>query len=148
MDSDSFNENLDGRALAFMKTLKRRLMEAKSGHTDDMYHSREWSRTDDSVSFPCSGRTASSSSSRLVDDSCLPGIRDQSRTDVEEVAPHFVMATLICFPETQQAVRDGGSSMPTDLPLVFGTRTHPTILLARPLVATTVWGRVAKASPY
>ena len=105
MDSDSFNENLDGRALAFMKTLKRRLMEAKSGHTDDMYHSREWSRTDDSVSFPCSGRTASSSSSRLVDDSCLPGIRDQSRTDVEEVAPHFVMATLICFPESQQAVR-------------------------------------------
>ena len=57
MDSDSLNERLDGRALAFMQTLKRRLMEAVSGHTDDMYHSREWSRTGDSAS-----------SSRLVDD--------------------------------------------------------------------------------
>ena len=65
MDSDSINEHLDGGALAFLKILKRRLMEAKSGHTDDMYHSREWSRTDDSAFFPCCGRTASSSFSRL-----------------------------------------------------------------------------------
>ena len=77
MDSDSLDEHFDARALAFVKTLKRRLMEAKSGHTDDMYHSREWSRTDDSASFPCCGRAASSFSSRLVDDSCLPGIRDR-----------------------------------------------------------------------
>ena len=66
MDPDSFNEHLDGRALAFMKTLKRRLMEAMSGHTDDMYHSREWSRLKDSASLPCCGRTASSSSSNFV----------------------------------------------------------------------------------
>ena len=43
-------------------TLKRRLMEAMSDHTDD-----------DSGSFPGCGCTASSSSSRLVDDVCLPG---------------------------------------------------------------------------
>ena len=34
MESASFNEHLDGRALAFVETLKRRLMEAMSGHTD------------------------------------------------------------------------------------------------------------------
>ena len=44
---------------------------------DDMYHSREWSRTDDSAYFPCCVRTASSSSSRLVDDACLPETRDR-----------------------------------------------------------------------
>ena len=41
MDSDSLNELFDGRAPAFMKALKWRLMEAMSGHTDDKYHSRE-----------------------------------------------------------------------------------------------------------
>ena len=66
MDLDSLNEQLDGRALAKRNALKRRRMEAMSGHTDDMYHSREWSRTDNSASFPCCGRTASFSSSRLV----------------------------------------------------------------------------------
>ena len=40
MDLDSLDEHLDGRALALMKTLKQWLMEAKSRHTDDMYHSR------------------------------------------------------------------------------------------------------------
>ena len=69
MDSDSPTEHLDGRALAFINA-ECRLMEAKSGHT-------EGSRTNDSASFPCCGRTASSFSSRLVDDSCLPGIRDR-----------------------------------------------------------------------
>ena len=37
MDSDSLDEHFDGRPLAFMKTLRRRLMEVMSGHTDDMY---------------------------------------------------------------------------------------------------------------
>ena len=33
MDSDSLSEHLDGRALAFVKTLKRRLLEAiVNGH--------------------------------------------------------------------------------------------------------------------
>ena len=35
-------------------------MEAMSGHTDDMYHSREWSRTNDSASYLWCGRAASS----------------------------------------------------------------------------------------
>ena len=38
MDPDSLDEHLDGRALPFVKTLERRLMEAMSGHPDDMYH--------------------------------------------------------------------------------------------------------------
>ena len=40
---------------------------------------------------------------------------DQSRIDVEEVGPNFVMATSICFLETQHAVRDSEGSMHTDL---------------------------------
>ena len=47
---------------------------------------------------------------------------DQSRVDVEEVGPNFMMATLIPFLETQRAARDGEGSMHTDLPFVFGTR--------------------------
>ena len=77
MDSDSLNEHLDGRALACMKTLKRRLMEAMSGHTDDMYHAREWSRTNDSASFPCCGHEVSSSFSNLVGEICRLVIYDQ-----------------------------------------------------------------------
>ena len=47
---------------------------------------------------------------------------DQSRIDVEVLDPNFEMATLICFLETQHAVRDSKGSMHTDLPFVFGTR--------------------------
>ena len=47
---------------------------------------------------------------------------DQSRIDVEEVDPNFVMGTLICFLETQHAERDIEGSMHTDLPFIFGTR--------------------------
>ena len=77
MDSDSFNEHLDGRVWAFMKTLIRRLMEAMGGHTDDMYHSREVSRTNDSAFFPCCGREVSSSFSNLVGEICRLVIYDQ-----------------------------------------------------------------------
>ena len=52
---------------------------------------------------------------------CTVYVIDQSRVDVEEVDPNFMMATLICFLETQHAVRDGESSMHTDSPFVFGT---------------------------
>ena len=70
MDSGSLNEHLNGRAVAFMKTLRRRLMEVMSGHTDDMYLSREWSRTYDSAAFPCCGRKVSSSFLRLLGEIC------------------------------------------------------------------------------
>ena len=74
-----------------------------------LFVAREWSRANDSAFFLRCGRTVSSCSSRLVDDVCLHGIRD----------PNFMMATLICFLETQHAVRDGESSMHTDSPFVF-----------------------------
>ena len=77
MDSDSFNDHLDRRALVFMKTQERRLMEGMSGHTDDMYLSREWSRSEGFVSFPCCGRNVSSSFSNLVGEICRPVIYDQ-----------------------------------------------------------------------
>ena len=44
MDSDSFNEHLNGRALAFVKNAKRQHMKAMGGHVDGMNHSRELSR--------------------------------------------------------------------------------------------------------
>ena len=47
---------------------------------------------------------------------------DQSRIDVEEVDPNFIMATLICYLETQHATRDNEVTMHTDLPFIFGTR--------------------------
>ena len=78
MDSISLNEHLDGRALAFMKTLKRRITEAMSGHTDDVYLSREWSRTNDSASFPCCGRKVSACFSNLVGEICRLVMYDQS----------------------------------------------------------------------
>ena len=99
-------------------------MEAKSGHTDDMYHSHDWSRTNESASFPCCVVVRRVPLPRdwstiLV----FPRYAvDKSRIDVEEVDPNFVMATLICFPETQRAARDGEGSMRTDLPFIFGTR--------------------------
>ena len=77
MDSDSFNEHLDGRASAYVKTQKRRLVEATSGHTDDMYHSREWSRSNNFAFFPCCGRKVSSSFSNLVGEICRLMIYDQ-----------------------------------------------------------------------
>ena len=77
MDSDSFNEHIDRRALVFMKTLEQRHMEAMSGHTDDMYLSREWSRSDGFVAFPCCGRDVISSFSNLVGEICRPVIYDQ-----------------------------------------------------------------------
>ena len=52
-------------------------MEAMSGHTDDMYLSREWSRSDGFVSFPCCGRNVSFSVSNLVGEICRPVIYDQ-----------------------------------------------------------------------
>ena len=84
-NSDSLDEHLDW-TLGGSKTLKRRLVEATSGHTDYMYDSREWSHTNDSASFPCRGRTGYAI--------------DQSRVDVEEVGPSFMMAALICFPDS------------------------------------------------
>ena len=77
MDSDSLDGHLDERSLAFMKTLKQRLMEAKSGDPDDMCHSRE-SCANDYTSFPSCGREVSSLPlSRLVGDVCRLWIRDR-----------------------------------------------------------------------
>ena len=141
MDSDSFNDRLDRRALVFMKTL--------SGHTDDMYLSREWSRSDGFVSFPCCGRNVSCSFSNLVGEICRPVIYDhnQPSINVEEVAPNSVMATFIYFLEAQHADRDCEGTVHADLPFILGTRrvkkkTHilPTAHLARLLVSTTVNG--------
>ena len=47
---------------------------------------------------------------------------DQSRVDMEDLDPNFMMATSVLFLETQRAVRDGEGSMHTDEPFVFGTR--------------------------
>ena len=89
MDSDSLNERLDGRALAFVKTLKRRLMEAVSGHTDEMYRSREGPRTNDSMLWSFGrGPLPRDWSTTFV---FLGYAIDQSRVDVEEVDPNFVM---------------------------------------------------------
>ena len=41
-----------------------------SGHTDDMYHSREWSRVTGAASFRCCGRKVSASFSTLVGEIC------------------------------------------------------------------------------
>ena len=60
-----------------VKTLKRRLMEAISAHTDDMYLSREWSRSNGFVSLPCCGREVSSSFSSLVCEICRRVMYDQ-----------------------------------------------------------------------
>ena len=70
MDSASFKEHLDGRALAFIRALKRRLMEAMSGHTDDKSH------TNDSASVPCCGRKVSSSFLNFVGEICRLVIYD------------------------------------------------------------------------
>ena len=77
---------------------------------------------------------------------------NQPSIDVREVDPNFVVATVILFLETQRAVGDGkgacGLAILCQNQVVFRTRTRPTIHLARLLVTTTVWGRVAQVSPY
>ena len=85
----SFFEHLDGRAMAFMGPLKRRLMEAMSSHTDDMYLSREiltvlppfFTVIIRRVHLPRNW------SPMFV---FLGYAIDQSRIDVEEVDPHEI----------------------------------------------------------
>ena len=74
--SCSLREGLDNIRRSW-KRLKRRLTEAASCHMDDMYLSREWSHFTEVASFLSCDRTASSSSSNLVDDVCHPRMRDQ-----------------------------------------------------------------------
>ena len=78
---------------------------------------------------------------------------DQSRVDVEEVDPNFMMATLILFLETQRAVWDGEGSMHTDLPFFFGTwrfkEPHTSDHSpGTPPGPTMLWGLVAMVSSY
>ena len=77
MDLDSFNEHLDGRALAYIKTLRRRLVESISGHADGTYLSRDWSRSNGFASFSCCGRKVSSSFLTLVGEISRLVIYDQ-----------------------------------------------------------------------
>ena len=79
MDAHLLRCSLGERLDNFRRPWKRvkRLMEVMSGHTDDMYFSHEWSRSNGFVSFHYRDRSASSSSSRLDDDICLPVIRDR-----------------------------------------------------------------------
>ena len=72
----SLGERLDNTRRS-RKRLERRLTEAVSCHMDDMYVSREWSYFDEVASFLYCDRTASSSSSTLVDEICHPGRRDR-----------------------------------------------------------------------
>ena len=103
---DSFYEHLDGKRSALMETLKWRLTEAACCHMSDASRSREWSffsstmppfltSIDRRVPLPRNWSTIF----------VIPGYAiDQSRIDVEEVDPHFVVAALICAPEAKRAV--------------------------------------------
>ena len=64
---------------------------------------------------------------------------DQSRIELEEVDPNFVVATLICFLETQHAVRDSYGSMHTDLPFIFGTQRFEESTHIRPFTWHASW---------
>ena len=72
----SLREGLDNIRRSWKRS-KRRLGEAVSCHMDVMYLSREWSRCIEVASILYCDRTASSSTSDLVDDICHPGIRDR-----------------------------------------------------------------------
>ena len=74
------------------------------------------------ASFLDCDRTASSSSSDLVDDIfVIPGCAlSQSRINVEEVDPNIVVAALICVPALKRDVGDCEGTMHTNLPLFLG----------------------------
>ena len=105
----------------------------------------EWSLLNESTFFPCCGRMAKFLPSGLIFEICHPGVARSTNRAVP-------VATVILFLETQRAVGDGkgacGLAILCQNQVVFRTRTRPTIHLARFLVTTTVWGRVAQVSPY
>ena len=102
--------------------------------------SREWSHSTEVASFLYCDRTASSSSSNLVDDIGHPGYAiEQSCIDVEEVDPNFVVAALICAPDAKRAVGDCEGTMHTDRPLLLGPRRFYEPTYISPLTWHVSW---------
>ena len=118
---------------------------AVSRHMDDMYLSREWSHFNRFASSLYCDRTASSSSSKLVDEICDPGIRDRPVVHWREGGGSTLCGgnsdlCAWCRACRRRLWRHHAyeSASPSRTPAVLWTHKHQPTHLARLLVFTKV----------